>query len=191
MIPCAVLHLLAKLAKPMYTVSSTSAAGPSRSSRLADSSSVTVGGVFVMASRREVVRRSVHGMTEDPFVAHRSLLFTVAYELQLPGHRCPVPSSGWVAVHPFPHDDARHPATSVQGGNHCRNRESQTAQSLQQVQLPVQRRLSAPAESCDQSPTLIADDLHHLVAVAATQPPDDPQPAPGPKCLSYPAMLIG
>ena len=27
------------------------------------------------------VRRSVDGMTEDPFVAHRSLLFTVAYEM--------------------------------------------------------------------------------------------------------------
>ena len=27
------------------------------------------------------LRRSVDGMTEDPFVAHRSLLFTVAYEM--------------------------------------------------------------------------------------------------------------
>ena len=30
---------------------------------------------------RPSVRRSVDGMTEDPFVAHRSLLFTVAYEM--------------------------------------------------------------------------------------------------------------
>ena len=33
-----------------------------------------------LAARPEV-RRSVDGMTEDPFVAHRSLLFTVAYEM--------------------------------------------------------------------------------------------------------------
>ena len=34
-----------------------------------------------LASASRDVRRSVDGMTEDPFVAHRSLLFTVAYEM--------------------------------------------------------------------------------------------------------------
>src|SRR2546423_614565 len=42
----------------MHAVSSTSAAGPSCSSSRADSSSVTVGGVFVMASAYSSTSRS-------------------------------------------------------------------------------------------------------------------------------------
>src|SRR5258708_23436627 len=57
-IPSAVLLLVDMLAKAMHTVSSTIAAGPSRSSRLADSSSVTVGGVLVMASAYSSTFRS-------------------------------------------------------------------------------------------------------------------------------------
>ena len=63
--PCAVLTLPAMLAKPMNTVSSTRAAGPSRSSRLADSSSVTVGGVSVMASAYSSTSRSSGVNTSD------------------------------------------------------------------------------------------------------------------------------
>src|SRR5712692_1962178 len=48
-IPSAALLLVHRLAKAMHAVSSTIAAGPSCSSSRADSSSVTVGGVFVMA----------------------------------------------------------------------------------------------------------------------------------------------
>ncbi|WP_456115282.1 hypothetical protein [Streptomyces beihaiensis] len=47
-----------KLTKAMYPVSSTIAAGPSRSSRLACSSSVTVGGVSVIASAYSITYRS-------------------------------------------------------------------------------------------------------------------------------------
>ncbi len=58
MIPSAVLLLVDMFAKAMHTVSSTIAAEPSRLSRLADSSSVTVGGVFVMASAYSSTSRS-------------------------------------------------------------------------------------------------------------------------------------
>src|SRR5580704_8673296 len=65
LIPCAVLALVAMLEKAMKAVSSTSAAGPSRSSRPADSSSVTVGGVFVMASAYSSTSRSSRVNTSD------------------------------------------------------------------------------------------------------------------------------
>lgn len=56
--PCAVLPRVEKFTKAMYVVSSTIAAGPTRSSRPAYSSSVTVGGVFVMASAYSITSRS-------------------------------------------------------------------------------------------------------------------------------------
>lgn len=59
------LHLVAKLAKPMNTVSSTIAAGPSSSSSRADNSSVTVVGVFVMASAYSITSRSSGVNTSD------------------------------------------------------------------------------------------------------------------------------
>jgi hypothetical protein len=40
-----------------------------------------------LAPLAEPSGRSVHGMTDDPFVAHRSLLFTVAYEMLAPRRR--------------------------------------------------------------------------------------------------------
>ena len=49
-IPSALLLLVARLENAMNAVSSIIAAGPSRSSRRADNSSVTIGGVFVIAS---------------------------------------------------------------------------------------------------------------------------------------------
>src|SRR3977135_4238186 len=64
-IPSAVLLLVDMLAKAMHTVSSTIAAGPSRSSSRADSSSVTVGGVFVMASAYPSTSRSSAVNTSD------------------------------------------------------------------------------------------------------------------------------
>lgn len=64
-IPCAVLALVAMLAKAMNVVSSTIAAGPSRSSRPAYSSSVTVGGVLVMASAYSSTSRSSGVNTAD------------------------------------------------------------------------------------------------------------------------------
>ncbi len=64
-IPSALLLLVAKLEQAMTTVSSIIAAGPSRSSRSADSSSVTVGGVFVMASAYSSTSRSSGVNTSD------------------------------------------------------------------------------------------------------------------------------
>src|SRR6185312_11074857 len=63
--PSAVLLRVAKFENAMNTVSSTIAAGPSRSSRRADSSSVTVGEVFVMASTYSSVSRSSAVNTSD------------------------------------------------------------------------------------------------------------------------------
>src|SRR6266567_2837052 len=64
-IPSALLLLVAKLEQAMTTVSSIIAAGPSRSSRSADSSSVTVGGVFVMTSAYSKSSRSSGVNTSD------------------------------------------------------------------------------------------------------------------------------
>ncbi len=56
--PSAVLLRLYMFASAMYAVSSTSAAAPSCSSSRADSSSVTVGGVRVIASAYSSTSRS-------------------------------------------------------------------------------------------------------------------------------------
>ena len=63
--PNAVLVRVMKFASAMYAVSSTSAAGPSAASSLADSSSVTVGGVCVIASAYSMTSRSSGVKTSD------------------------------------------------------------------------------------------------------------------------------
>src|SRR5690606_3711239 len=56
--PIATLARVVRFASPIHVVSSTIAAGPSASSRRADSASVTVGGVLVMASAYSSTSRS-------------------------------------------------------------------------------------------------------------------------------------
>src|ERR1700739_1719312 len=91
--PCAVLTLLARLAKPMNTVSSTIAAGPSRSSRRAYNSSATVVGVLVMASAYSSTSRSSGVNTSDSrqrgtrLALARSRLWLVAAEEVTGGHQ--------------------------------------------------------------------------------------------------------
>ena len=59
------LLLVDRLAKAMHAVSSTIAAGPSWSSDRSESSSVTAGGVFVVASTYSSTSRSSDVNTSD------------------------------------------------------------------------------------------------------------------------------
>ena len=63
--PTAVFERVMKLASAINVVSSTSAAGPSAASSRADSSSVTVGGVCVIASAYSSTSRSSGVKTSD------------------------------------------------------------------------------------------------------------------------------
>src|SRR5215216_2556784 len=63
--PSATLPLVVKLANEMTAVSSTSAAAPSASSSRADKSSVTVGGVWLIASAYAMTSRSSGVNTSD------------------------------------------------------------------------------------------------------------------------------